>query len=1651
VNFLPAFAAILSSLLLAVAIPARAGPGDADLSFGVNGVARVAFAPAPAEGRVLRLQADGKAVVAAQLSDGLVIRVGLARFNVDGSPDPAFGAGGRIVHELPPGAGVTTTPHSLFELAGGKLLLVGFSNFNAGVLLARFNPDGTLDATFGTGGVATPAVGIAVFEAALQADGKIVVAGYGYPPGASTQEGLVARLNADGTLDATFGNSSPGLSKLSVGTGDDYAATLAIQPDGKIFVAGYSSIGGNMRMVAWRLDSTGTTDFTFGCASPPCSGSVTFPALGFLTLARSAAVLGDGRILVAGFDYINAMLVARLNPNGTLDATFGCNPGCLGYALATMPGYAPNAEDMVLLADGRIVLAGYGNNGPQNRAAIARFTADGTLDETLGPGGVKTFVLGASDQFWAAALQLDGKVLLAGTVTAISSDAAILRLGADFAVDAGYGAAGLASASFPVPTAAEAVAVQPDGRIVAAGTANAATLDFGVARWNADGALDTAFGCASPPCTGRTTVPVLTRTDSAHALLAQPDGRIVVAGGAVDGSTGQYPTAIARLNADGTPDTTFGCASPPCLGRNVIDFPGSVVSAANAVARQPDGKLVVAGSSRPGSYFDFAVARFQANGTLDPDFGCATPGTCSGRTQFDMAGFDDEAFAVAVLPDGRILVAGEAGAVPDRYYDFAVIRLNANGTVDNTFGTAGRAFVDFGSVFPGTLYRDTAYAMHVQPDGAIVLAGRSQLSSGGANRFVVARLLADGSPDAGFGTAGTVIVAAPDDAQARAVVGLADGRLLVAGHYLNGATRDIAVVALTATGALDATFGASGVSTIAAGARDDLAFSAALTGDEQLVIGARSDDLMTVVRLDTRGRATVSLAATANPTLAGQPANFTATLSGGSGFTGTVAFLDGGAPIAGCTAVAVTGATAECTTSALAAGQHGIVARYSGDATRHASSSASLSHSVGEVFTLTVAKDGNATGTVTSEPAGIACGMTCAVLAGSGAVYTLTATPDANAVFAGWSGGGCSGAGTCVVTLDAAKTVTATFTLQPHELSVGKTGNGAGTVSSTPAGIDCGAACSASFDSGTLVSLAATAATGSTFTGWSGACTGTGACQVTMDGAKIVSAAFTLQRHALSVAKNGNGAGTVTSSPAGIDCGATCAQDWDHGTLVSLTPVPAAGSAFTGWSGACTGSGACSVTMDMARAVTATFTLQQHLLSVAKAGNGAGVVTSSPAGIDCGAACGENYDHGTVVTLSAAPSTDSVFAGWTGACAGTGECIVTMTDARSVTAAFTLKQFTLSVTRQGAGSGAVTSSPAGIDCGSDCSQAYDIGTAVSLTATPAPGSTFVGWSGSCAGSGACNVTMTSTRSAIATFALSGGVRGDANGDGKSDLFWRTAAPGTGLSWWTMNGAAVTAANYHDVDPAWQIADVGDLDGDGKADLVWRRASDGATYLWLLDGFAFKGFADLGVLDPAAWSLVGAADLNGDGKDDIVWRGVDGTVYAWLMNGGVIASQGVISNPGAQWVIADLADMDGDGKADIVFRNATDGGVYIYFMNGLSIASGGYVGAVDPAAWTLVGAADFSGDGKADFLWRHTSGDTWVWLMNGATFQAAGGIGNPGTSWSVRALGDFDGDGKADLVWRHTDGTTYLWKMNGTSVAAFLPIANPGGTWEVVAP
>jgi hypothetical protein len=407
--------------------------------------------------------------------------------------------------------------------------------------------------------------------------------------------------------------------------------------------------------------------------------------------------------------------------------------------------------------------------------------------------------------------------------------------------------------------------------------------------------------------------------------------------------------------------------------------------------------------------------------------------------------------------------------------------------------------------------------------------------------------------------------------------------------------------------------------------------------------------------------------------------------------------------------------------------------------------------------TLTVQNTGAGSGLVTSEPTGINCGSICQMNTISGLSITLTAQADLGSTFIGWSGSGCSGVGTCVVTMDVSKSVIATFNSDPYVLTLTKAGTGNGTVSSSPTGINCGSTCSSNYDYNTSVTLTAAPSAGSTFTGWSGGgCSGTGSCVVTMDAAKSVTATFTLNTYVLTVSKSGTGSGLVTGSPTGINCGSTCSASHNYNTSVTLTATPSSGSTFTGWSGSgCSGTGSCVVTMDSAKTVTATFTLSTYSLNITKSGTGSGTVSSSPAGINCGSTCSASYNYNTQVTLTATASAGSTFTGWSGSgCSGTGSCVVTMDAAKSVTATFTTNSYMLTVSKAGTGSGTVSSSPAGINCGSTCSASYNYNTSVTLTATPSSGSTFTGWSGSgCSGTGTCVVTMDAAKSVTATFDL----------------------------------------------------------------------------------------------------------------------------------------------------------------------------------------------------------------------------------------------------------------------------------------------------------
>jgi len=240
------------------------------------------------------------------------------------------------------------------------------------------------------------------------------------------------------------------------------------------------------------------------------------------------------------------------------------------------------------------------------------------------------------------------------------------------------------------------------------------------------------------------------------------------------------------------------------------------------------------------------------------------------------------------------------------------------------------------------------------------------------------------------------------------------------------------------------------------------------------------------------------------------------------------------------------------------------------------------------------------------------------------------------------------------------------------------------------------------------------------------------------------------QTFTLTVQVSGTGSGSITSTPAGINCGSSCSTSFTPNTQVTLTATPGANAVFNGWGGACSGTAACTVTITANASVTASFSIQTYTVSLGFSGTGTGTVSSTPLGLSCEKTCNAVFNTGTQVVLSASAGTNSLFAGWSGSCAGMGNCVIDLKQNSSVTASF-VADASLSVAISGTGLGTVTSTPAGIDCQTTCSAVFDSGAQVSLVATAAANAVFSGWSGACSGTGACQVTVSNSTSVSAIF------------------------------------------------------------------------------------------------------------------------------------------------------------------------------------------------------------------------------------------------------------------------------------------------------------
>jgi len=943
------------------------GPGTLDPSFGMGGKVVTAIGTGDDRGHAMALQSDGKVVVAGYTHNGSNKDFAVLRYLADGSLDLNFGSGGKITLDF---GATNDEANGVAIQPDGRIIVVGNALNGSSVnvfALARLNPDGSLDTGFGLSGTGKLKLSVGTASAEtlaravkVQPDGKIVVAGHALAT--STYDFAILRLLPDGTLDGGFGTGGAVTTHLFIG---DYAWDVEFQADGKIVVSGISSHG-SLLVTRYHIDGTQDTSFTptsqsqhvydtaiqadgkivVAGATVADGGSQDFRLVRYLPtgaldptfgnngvvvtgigtaqdLAYRVELQPDGRILAAGFSQnantgFEDFAVVRYHTNGTLDSGFQGT----GKVTAGFSGGSAIARGLTITPDGRILLVGYAHNGTKNNFAILRLHGTGNLSTTVPAHGSYTSnnrpeIRGTATSGFTVNIRVDG-VVKGSTVTdengvwSFTPSAPLadgLRSAAATETD-GFGNTGPLSnvVSFTVDTVAPAVPVittpVPDSVLntswpVIGGTAEAgatvrvyiddvlvgaaiastngswsitvnASLTNGphsVRAESADiagnagttssafnfstagglfggpGTLDASFGTG-----GKVTTAVGSGDDRGHAMALQPDGKVVVAGYSHNGSDNDF--CIVRYNADGTLDAEFGNN-----GEVTTDF-GNSNDIANDLAIQPNGKIIAVGGSINGSNFKyFALACYHSDGSLDTSFGLAGTGLVKTSIGSQASGVLTEARSVGIQSDGKIVVTGNAYIFDG---DSVLLRYNSNGTLDTLFGEGGATVTNLFNQ-----RSDYGEDLLIQPDGRIVVCAYS------VNGLrLLARYNSDGSLDATFAGDGTVV----DGSLAlfgRCVALQSDGKIILAGsNAADIGSLDYQLVRYNSDGSLDATFGINGIVKTGIGTAGDVAYDVAVQPDGRIVAAGFSYNADTgfndfaVVRYQTDGSLDTSFKST---------------------------------------------------------------------------------------------------------------------------------------------------------------------------------------------------------------------------------------------------------------------------------------------------------------------------------------------------------------------------------------------------------------------------------------------------------------------------------------------------------------------------------------------------------------------------------------------------------------------------------------------------------------------------------------------------------------------------------------------------------------------------------------------------------------------
>ncbi len=657
----------------------------------------------------------------------LFFNVSVAQFSQPGELDTTFNFG--KAHQYfsdawnpTPGGGASSTVEQIIELSGGKSFIVGdFQTYNGIVVnrTARLNPDGSLDGSFLPG---TGANNI-VYTAALQSNGKYLVGG-AFTSFSGANRNRIVRLNTDGSIDQSF----------TVGTGfNDIVKSIALQPDGKVLVAGeFTSFNGSTWNRIVRLNSNGSVDASFNLVQ------------GANNAIDNIYLLPNGKILIGGdftnFNGITRNRLALLNSNGNLDTLFNIGSGANGTIEATE-----------LQSDGKILIGGsFTTYNGVARNYIARIHSNGSLDTSFVPTSLSlNFVK-------AISIQSNGNILIGGLVGFASNGFSIRRLNSLGALDntfqsgnTGFGGTvlcirslsngeilisgefslyqsiprsriaklklnGSLDVNFNLGTGSNGelrvLKIQANGKILISGNLSLYNdqLVSGLVRINSDGLLDTSFNTS-------------VNGYSIHSILLQPDDKILIAG-SFSSVNGVSINRIARLNPNGTLDNSF-----------MSGFSNNSSATIRSMVLQSDGKIVIAG--RFNEYFSLfhnGIVRLNPNGSIDYTFnsGVGIAGSPSSSIN-----------KLELLPNNKFLIGGNF----DTYNGFSrprIARLNSNGTIDASFNANI-------SSAEGSIYN-----LSIMSDGKLVISG-SFTNINNFNRNYIARLHLDGVLDTTFDNGST--------------------------------------------------------------------------------------------------------------------------------------------------------------------------------------------------------------------------------------------------------------------------------------------------------------------------------------------------------------------------------------------------------------------------------------------------------------------------------------------------------------------------------------------------------------------------------------------------------------------------------------------------------------------------------------------------------------------------------------------------------------------------------------------------------------------------------------------------------------------------------------------------------------------------------